>query len=103
MIPPRYKDRKSDFVILRGLIRQHEITFEIPEGYKLGAIAEPVALEEDFGSYQTQLEVEGNQVNYTRTFKLNEGTYPVDAYENYREFYKNVVREDNQKLFIEKL
>ena len=102
-IPPRYTDRKSDFVILRGLIRQHEITFKIPEGYKLGAIAEPVFMEEDFGSYQTEIEVVGDTVNYKRTFKLNEGTYAVDAYETYRQFYKDVVREDNQKLFIEKI
>ncbi|MAW96473.1 MAG: hypothetical protein CMF36_09535 [Leeuwenhoekiella sp.] len=103
MIPPRYTDRKSDFVILRGHIRQHEITFKIPEGYKLGAIAEPVALEEDFASYKTEIHVEGDTVNYKRIFKLNEGSYAVDAYEAYRDFYKNVVREDNQKLFIEKL
>ncbi len=103
IIPPRYKDRKSDFVILRGLIRQYEITFKIPDGYKLGAMAEPALLQEDFGSYQTQLELVGDSIVYKRTFKLNEGVYPVDAYEAYREFYKNVVREDNQKLFIEKL
>ena len=103
MIPPRYTDRKSDFVILRGFIRQHEVSFKIPEGYKLGAIAEPALLEEEFGSYQTEIQVNENTVSYKRTFKLNEGSYAVEAYEKYREFYKNVVREDNQKLFIEKI
>ncbi len=103
VIPPRYASRKSDFVILRGLIRKHQVNFELPEGYKVGAIAEPVTIKEDFGSYETQIEVKSNSVSFTRIFKLNEGTYGVDAYEAYREFYKNVVREDNQKLFIEKL
>ena len=59
--------------------------------------------QEDFASYKTEIHVEGDTVNYKRIFKLNEGSYAVDAYEAYRDFYKNVVREDNQKLFIEKL
>ncbi len=102
-IPPKYAHRKSELIILRGTTQEDKIAITLPEGYEVGALPEDVVIEEQFGSYHTTFRREGTQLYYTRTLKFNEGNYPVAQYENYRDFYKTVVRNDSQKVLIQKI
>jgi len=102
-IPPRYTNRKTGFVNLRGTIEEQNITISIPEGYAVNALPEDVTYSEEFGAYKVTYTLEGDQLTCKRTLKFNEGDFSVDAYENYRDFYKMIVKHDNQKLLIEKI
>jgi len=102
-IPPKYAHRKSELIILRGTTQEDKIAITLPEGYEVGALPEDVVIEEQFGSYHATFRREGIQLYYTRTLKFNEGNYPVAQYENYRDFYKAVVRNDSQKVLIQKI
>ena len=102
-IPPRYTNRKTGFVNLRGTIEEQNITISIPEGYAVNALPEDVTYSEEFGAYKVTYTLEGDQLTCKRTLKFNEGDFSIDAYENYRDFYKMIVKHDNQKLLIEKI
>ncbi|MFD2828581.1 DUF3857 domain-containing protein [Leeuwenhoekiella polynyae] len=102
-IPPRYRDRKTGFVNLRGTIEQQNIEITIPEGYAVNALPETVEYTEEFGTYQVSYKLEGNKLICKRMLKFNEGDFDVEAYEKYRDLYKTIVKHDNQKLLIEKI
>ena len=101
-IPPRYSNRKSNFIILRGTIEKQELAIHIPENFKVSSLPDPVEISEDFASYTVSYKIKDGIIYYNRILRLNEGDYPVETYENYREFYKKVVRLDSQKVLIEK-
>ena len=88
---------------LRGTIEEQNITISIPEGYAVNALPEDVTYSEEFGAYKVTYTLEGDQLTCKRTLKFNEGDFSIDAYENYRDFYKMIVKHDNQKLLIEKI
>ena len=102
-IPPRYAERKSDLIILRGTIQNQEVRIQVPEGYAVDALPEGEKIEEAFGSYTTEYLLEGSELLYKRSLKFNEGQYDKAAYETYRDFYKSIVKQDNQKVLIKKL
>ncbi|RXG14020.1 putative protein DUF3857 [Leeuwenhoekiella aestuarii] len=102
-IPPRYRDRKTGFVNLRGTIEKQNIEIIIPEGYVVNALPESVEYTEEFGTYQVSYKLEGDKLTCKRMLKFNEGDFTVEAYEKYRDFYKTIVKHDNQKLLIEKI
>lgn len=102
-IPPRYAERKSDLIILRGTIQNQEVRIQVPEGYAVDALPKGEKIEEAFGSYTTEYFLEGPVLLYKRSLKFNEGQYDKAAYETYRDFYKSIVKQDNQKVLIKKL
>lgn len=99
-IPARYEHRKTPFVLERGSIDEVALSFSLPEGFSADALPEPLVIETAFGNYQAQFSAVGQKINYTRTFSLNEGTYQPETYDAFRDFYKDVVRGDAQKLLI---
>lgn len=99
-IPARYAHRKTPFALERGSMDEIEIHFTLPEGYEVSALPESTRIENEFGSYTSHFSAEGEQIKYTRTFRINEGTHDAGAYNEFRDFYKDVVRGDAQKLLI---
>ena len=102
-IPPRYRDRKTGFINLRGTIEEQSIQITIPEGYAVNALPEAVEYTEEFGDYQVSYELKDDKLICKRILKFKEGDFGVEAYEKYRDLYKKIGKHDNQKLLIEKI
>lgn len=99
-IPARYDNRKTPFDIDRGQQDKIQLSFNLPEGCSVDALPQPIIINAPFGSYEAHFSVEGSYLNYTRTLSLDEGHYAAAAYDAYRDFYKEVVRADAQKVLI---
>ncbi|MFI8378585.1 DUF3857 domain-containing protein [Leeuwenhoekiella sp. NPDC079379] len=100
-IPPRYVDRKSNFIILRGTVQKQEVEIALPQNFTVNSLPEDIEITEEFASYKATYKIKEGMLYYTRILKLNEGEYSVGVYNAYRDFYKNCVRLDGQKLLIE--
>ncbi|MDC8003172.1 DUF3857 domain-containing protein [Aureisphaera galaxeae] len=103
-IPKRYKNRKFPLYISRGFVDEDEVSIELPPGFGVTSLPEPIQLETKFGMYTSQLtETEPGKYKYQRKFEIHEGEFPKEEYENYRKFMKKVARHDNQKIILTKL
>ena len=103
-IPPRYTERKLEFKIDRSFKDTDEFIIQIPEGLKVEAMTDSKEINTKFGSYSFKLEaIEGNKLKYTRTFVLLKGSYQKEDYKAFRNFRKQIVKNDKSKVVLTKV
>ena len=101
VLPQRYRNRKSPFVIERGCYDVDEVTINLPEGYTIEAKPENVTINNKFGEYKIEYMYEpAGKITYKRVLAINNGSYTSDEYENYRLFREKVMRNDNAKIVL---
>lgn len=100
-VPVRYRSRKMPLEVDYGYTDQDEVTIALPEGYTVEAMPQSVSFTEKFGEYKAEYSlVDKNKILLKRTIKLNEGLYPKEDYEKYREFRDKIARNENAKAVL---
>lgn len=100
--PVRYTDRQHPVRIMRGYTFVDSVDFIIPEGYQVSHIPQEISLNTPFGSYQTRYTLSNNTLVYHRTFITHEGDFQPNQYHDLREFYREVVKNDSNKIVLTK-
>jgi len=77
-------------------------TFEItiPSGYVVDDIPPPVDADYGFASYHSKTVVNGNVVDYTRTFEVKELSVPVSRAEELRRFYRIIASDERNTMVL---
>ncbi|RMB56615.1 DUF3857 domain-containing protein [Dokdonia sinensis] len=101
-IPKKYKERKFDFQIDRGFEDADRVSIAFPVDYFLDELPEDVEIVTDFGSYNLSYTRVEEGINYFRKLVVNDGLYPKEKYEDFRNFLKRVARQDKQKMILRK-
>ncbi|MBI4751687.1 MAG: DUF3857 and transglutaminase domain-containing protein [Acidobacteria bacterium] len=65
-------------------------TFQVPEGFAVDEIPDPIQLEAPFGSYSATCEVKGSEIRYSRSLLLKSSTVPASDYEAVKGFFTKV-------------
>ncbi|MGE5943779.1 MAG: DUF3857 domain-containing protein [Flavobacteriales bacterium] len=100
-IPDRYRDRKFPLKIKRGFKDVDEVEITLPSDYKIEAIPNNISIENKFGSYHVEIEKKDEQtLIYKRQFIVNDGEFPKEDYEAFREFNIEVSKQDNAKVVL---
>lgn len=87
-------NRINEVFINRGYIDTDEIVYSLPENYKIESMPERIKIEKEFGEYQANVEVKGDNIVYTRFLRVNEGSYQPEVYEELVKFYQKVNEAD---------
>lgn len=100
-VPDRYRNRKLPLKIYRGFKDIDEIELIIPTDYKLESMPISVKIENKFGSYIFEIELKNETtLVFKRQFIINDGEFPKEDYELFRDFYKEVSKQDNAKIAL---
>ncbi len=100
-VPNRYADRKYPLKIRRGFIDNDEVEITLPPDYVVESLPKNVSIENKFGSYKVSFaKNEAHKIIYKRTFMVNDGNYPKEDYNAFREFYKEVSKMDKAKAML---
>jgi Domain of Unknown Function with PDB structure (DUF3857)/Transglutaminase-like superfamily len=77
-------------------------TFEItlPAGYTVDDVPPPVDADFNFASYHAKTVVNGNVVDYTRTFEVKELSVPVSQAEDLRKFYRIIAGDERNTMVL---
>jgi hypothetical protein len=77
-------------------------TFEItiPAGYVVDDLPPPVDADYSFASYHAKTVVNGNVVDYTRTFELKELSVPVEKADDLRKFYRIIAGDERNTVVL---
>jgi hypothetical protein len=77
-------------------------TFEItiPVGYVVDDLPPPVDADYSFASYHAKTIVNGNVVDYTRTFELKELSVPVEKADDLRKFYRIIAGDERNTVVL---
>ncbi len=100
-VPKRYRNRKQTFEIARGYLDEDEFVITLPETFSPEELIEPVKVESKFGTYEMSVEMKSDtELLYKRKLLIKKGTYSEDDYNQFRNFKKQVVKGDKQKLVL---
>ncbi|MCR8668862.1 DUF3857 domain-containing protein [Aestuariibaculum sp. M13] len=101
-IPDKYKDRKYPIKVKRGFIDEDEVKITLPENYKVEALPEKIEIENKFGSYRAEFILEDENVIYKRKLVINDGVFPKEDYDDFRNFRIDISKSDNAKIALVK-
>lgn len=100
-IPPRIDDRKQNLFIRHGFIDVDTVEVALPENFSIDGLPEDLALETKFGKYEVSFnETDENKLIYSRKLRIEEGEYPPNEYEEYRDFLRSIARLDKTKILL---
>ena len=100
-IPPRIDDRKQNLFIRHGFVDVDTVEVALPENFSIDGLPEDLDLETKFGKYEVSFnETDDNKLIYSRKLRIEEGEYPPNEYEEYRDFLRSIARLDKTKILL---
>lgn len=102
-----FKTEKREFPVDYGYpwADKYIITINIPEGYAVESVPEPiaVALPENLGQFKYNISAENNMINARVETELNTPVIPADYYLDLKEFYAHIIKKEAEKVILTKL
>lgn len=95
-------NRINDVYINRGYLDEDEITYNLPDGFRIDSKLLNLTIDKPFGKYITSTEIKANKLIYKRKLQINDGTFSKDIYPDMVDFYQTVYEADNYTLTMVK-
>lgn len=95
-------NRSNPVYINRGYVDLDEISYHLPDGYKVSTKPLNIAIDKPFGKYSASTQVVDNKLVYKRSLQFNEGTYNKELYQDLVDFYQEVFEADRYSMTMEK-
>jgi hypothetical protein len=81
---------------------QDDYTIELPAGYTVDEIPDPIKLDLGFASYESSSSVKDNVLHYTRTYTVREVTLPADKYPDVQKLAGVIAADEDRKAVLKK-
>jgi hypothetical protein len=81
---------------------QDDYTIELPAGYAIDEIPDPVKLDLGFASYESASSVKDNVLHYTRTYTVREVTLPADKYPDVQKLAGVIAADEQNNAVLKK-
>ena len=102
-----FKMEKRDYPVdfMYPTQERYMIDLIIPEGYKIESMpaSAMVSLPEGAGTFKYNIVSEGNHIKLNVSTELNSAIFPSAYYEALKEYYKNVVQKESEKVVLSKV
>ncbi len=82
--------KRKQPVVLTANTYSEILRLQLPDGFAVDELPDPVKLDASFGSYVTNYEVKGSELLFTRKLVQKAGTIPVDQYNTVRSFFEKI-------------
>jgi len=96
-------NRELPFELRQSFEDEYEVSFMIPQNYKVEEVPENVVLNSEFGTYKLSFVKNGESLKVNRSIRINKGIYPKEKYNDYINFRKKTINIDNSKVLISKI
>ena len=93
------KDRKYP-VMLESNSFKEKATFNLPAGFAVDEVPNPVSLQTPFGKYATTYEVKGDKLIFTRSLTMSRATVSVDRYKDVRDFFTGMLNAEQSPVVL---
>jgi hypothetical protein len=101
-VPKQVFNRLNDVYINRGYTKEDEVTFTVPANYHLDKTPLNDIIDKPFAKFTSTMELKGNQLIYKRKLQLIDGTYSKDTYQDFVDFFQEVVDGDSYTVVLVK-
>lgn len=98
--PDSTRIRKTNIIFRIPQYDIDTIRFYIPQDYIVDFLPEGQEVISDFGEYKFSVDLSDHILTYTRSLKINKGTYPPEKNGEFVNFFTNVSKSDNCKAIL---
>ena len=98
-------DRKPRLVpinLKQAMMVKDDFTIEIPEGYGIDEIPDPVKLDFGFASYESSSKIDGNQLRYTRIYTVRQVSLPAARYSDVQKLAVAIDADEQSNVVLKK-
>lgn len=84
---------------------KYNITLQIPEGFTAEVLPEPVVMnmEDNLGSFKFNIAPAGNGLQINIQHQINEAIVSTEKYEMLKEYYKNMIAKQTEKIVLKRI
>jgi hypothetical protein len=75
---------------------------ELPPGYMVDEVPDPVNLDLGFAAYRSAVEVKGNTMRYTRTYTVRQVTVPADRFADLQKLARTIGQDEESRAVLKK-
>ena len=93
------KSRKHPIMLESNSFRE-KATFNLPPGFAVDEMPDPVALQTPFGKYATTYEVKDNKLIFTRSLTMTRSMVSVDKYTEVRNFFTTMLNAEQSPVVL---
>jgi hypothetical protein len=79
-----------------------EYSIELPAGYAVDEMPDPVKLDLGFAAYQSAIELKGNTLHYTRTYTVRQVTLPAERYPDVQKLAGIIQADEESRAVLKK-
>ena len=87
-------------VVLRANAYSETVKVQLPVGFTVDEVPDPVKIETTFGSYSTSYEVVGGELVFKRQLSQKATTIPAAQYDSVRKFYESIRAAENAPVVL---
>jgi len=95
-------ERKYEVCLYSEFRDIDSVMIELPEGYEIEALPQPLLLKTKFGSYSSSVKLVGNVLHYVRVREQYSGRYPAKDYAELVKFFDEIYKADRAKVVLVK-
>jgi hypothetical protein len=96
------KKRHVPINLNQTMQEQDDYSIELPPGYAVDEIPDPVKLDLGFASYESSSVVKNNVLHYTRTYTVREVTLPADKYPEVQKLAGVIAADEQSSAVLKK-
>jgi hypothetical protein len=96
------KKRRVPINLNETMQEQDDYTIELPAGYAIDEIPNPIKLDLGFASYESSSIVKDNVLHYTRTYTVREVTLPADKYPDVQKLAGVIAADEQSNAVLKK-
>jgi hypothetical protein len=94
-----HEDRKVPIDLRETMQAEDDYQIELPQGYAVDELPEPVKDDVGFASYESSTQLKGNVLHYSRTLTIREVTLPAEKYADLQKL-SGLIANDEQSLAV---
>ncbi|WP_340065583.1 DUF3857 domain-containing protein [Ascidiimonas aurantiaca] len=84
--------------------KKYMVNIKLPEGFKIESVPENIALKlpEDMGMFRYTMTVKDNLLQLLTSTEIDQAVIPAHYYDSIKEFYKQMIDKENEKVVLTK-
>jgi hypothetical protein len=94
--------RKYDLFFDYAFKDVDSIEIEVPTGYTIESMGQPVSLKTKFGTYSCKMNLDGDKVKYVRVREQFEGRFSAKDYTELAKYYSDIFKADRARVVLVK-
>ena len=97
-----HKPRLVPIDLKQTMVAKDDFTIELPAGYAVDELPDPVKVDLGFAAYESSSKVEGNVLHYTSTYTVRQVSLPANRYADVQKLAAVIDADEQNKAVLKK-